>query len=64
MNIYIESHPRQNRWWVHLDVWRVSFQSLEEATTFVDRLHARVNAPHSLTMLAERAQVVGKSTLR
>lgn len=52
MNIYIENHPRQDRWWVHLDVWMVSFSTLDDATAFVDRLNARINAPHSLAMLA------------
>ncbi|MNE23019.1 hypothetical protein D3C81_1100070 [compost metagenome] len=52
MNVYIEQHPRQARWWVHLDVWEVSFRSLDEATAFVDRLNTRLNAPHSLSMLA------------
>ncbi|PSS58711.1 hypothetical protein C6382_05095 [Pseudomonas sp. BBP2017] len=52
MNVYIERHPRLDRWWVHLDVWEVSFRSLDEATDFVDRLNTRLNAPHSLSMLA------------
>ncbi|PWB34141.1 hypothetical protein DCO48_07530 [Pseudomonas sp. SDI] len=52
MNIFIEQHLRQGRWWIHLDAWEVSFRSLDEATAFVDRLNARLNAPHSLTMLA------------
>lgn len=60
MNIYIENHPRQNRWWVHLDVWMVSFCSIDEATTFVDRLNSRLNAPHSLAMIANYPLVPGK----
>lgn len=52
MNVFIEQHPRQDRWWVHLDVWEVSFRSLDEATAFVDRLNARLNAPHSFAKLA------------
>lgn len=52
MNVFIEQHPRQDRWWVHLDAWEVSFRSIDEATVFVDRLNARLSAPHSFAMLA------------
>ncbi|NUT83154.1 MULTISPECIES: hypothetical protein [Pseudomonas] len=48
MNIYIEKDPAQNRWWVHMDLWAVSFHSREGAVSFVERLNARINAPHSL----------------
>ncbi|MCO7565592.1 hypothetical protein NJI34_25930 [Pseudomonas sp. S 311-6] len=52
MNVYIEKHPRQGRWWVHMDLWRVAFNSHEEARQFVERLNSRLNAPHSLAMIA------------
>lgn len=54
MNVYIEDHSRQDRWWVHLDVWMVSFRSLEEATDFVDRLNARLSAPHSFALIQDK----------
>ncbi len=60
MNVYIENNPRQNRWWVHLDIWMVSFRSIDEATAFVDRLNTRLNAPHSLAMIASYPLVPGK----
>ncbi|MFK8329874.1 hypothetical protein M2D63_007665 [Pseudomonas sp. BJa5] len=56
MNVYIEDHPRQDRWWVHLDVWMVSFRSLDEASAFVDRLNARISAPHSFAPMQDRTR--------
>lgn len=52
MNIHIEQDPIQQRWWVHMDLWAASFRSLAEAQRFVERLTTRINAPHSLTMIA------------
>ncbi|MDT8921302.1 MULTISPECIES: hypothetical protein [Pseudomonas] len=53
MNIYVETSPEQNRWWVRMDDCRVSFTTPDEAQAFVDRLNARLNAPHSRDMLAD-----------
>lgn len=53
MNIYVECNTEQNRWWVRMDDWRVSFNTAAEAQQFVERLNARLNAPHSLDMLAD-----------
>ncbi|EJT85795.1 hypothetical protein PPS11_03880 [Pseudomonas putida S11] len=53
MNIYVENSPQQNRWWVRMDDCRVSFNTSAEAQAFVDRLNARLNAPHSRDMLAD-----------
>ncbi|MDZ3991864.1 hypothetical protein [Pseudomonas sp. Teo4] len=52
MNVYVEKKDGENRWWVHMDAWYVSFNTCSEAEHFVDRLNARLNAPHSLEMLA------------
>jgi hypothetical protein len=52
MNIRIEKDPVLNRWWVHMDLWAASFRSLGEAQLFVERLNVRINAPHSLSMIA------------
>ncbi|WP_420231446.1 hypothetical protein ACN079_19550 [Pseudomonas sp. ABY48] len=54
MNIYIEKDPAQNCWWVHMDLWAASFHSREGAVSFVERLNARINAPHSLTLEVQR----------
>lgn len=54
MNIRIEKDPVLNRWWVHMDLWAASFRSLDEAQSFVQRLNARISAPHSLSMLSDR----------
>jgi hypothetical protein len=32
----------------------VSFRSLEEATDFVDRLNARLSAPHSFALIQDK----------
>ncbi|WP_063914722.1 hypothetical protein [Pseudomonas sp. p21] len=53
MNIYVEDNPEQNRWWVRMDDCRVSFNTSIEAQAFVERLNARLNAPHTLDMLAD-----------
>lgn len=53
MNIYVEKNPEQNRWWVRMDDCRVSFNTSAEAQAFVERLNARLNAPHSRDMLAD-----------
>ncbi|WP_144173144.1 hypothetical protein [Pseudomonas sp. Kh13] len=53
MNIYVEKNPEQNRWWIRMDDCRVSFTTCAEAQAFVERLSARLNAPHSLDMLAD-----------
>lgn len=45
MNIEIERNTEQNRWWVRMDDWRVSFNTAVEAEQFVERLNARLNAP-------------------
>ncbi|MFJ4444667.1 hypothetical protein ACIPZ8_21575 [Pseudomonas sp. NPDC089422] len=53
MNVYVENNTEQNRCWVRMDDWRVSFGTAAEARQFVERLNARLNAPHSLDMLAD-----------
>ncbi|UVL17254.1 MULTISPECIES: hypothetical protein [unclassified Pseudomonas] len=53
MNIYIEHNTERNRCWVRMDDWRVGFSTAAEAEQFVERLNARLNAPHSLDMLAD-----------
>ncbi|MCE1117784.1 MULTISPECIES: hypothetical protein [Pseudomonas] len=55
MNIHVECNTEQNRWWVRMDDWRVGFNTAAEAEQFVERLNARLNAPHSLAMLADRS---------
>ncbi|WGV20696.1 hypothetical protein QIY50_26255 [Pseudomonas putida] len=52
MNVYVEKNTEHNRWWVRLDDCRVSFTSSAEAEQFVERLLARLNAPHSFDKLA------------
>ncbi|CAI8943974.1 hypothetical protein [Pseudomonas soli] len=52
MNVYVENHTEHNRCWIRMDDWRVSFNTAVEAQQFVARLNARLNAPHSLDMLA------------
>ncbi|UBM27437.1 hypothetical protein K8374_10970 [Pseudomonas sp. p1(2021b)] len=54
MNVYVEKNTEQDRWWVRLDDCRVSFNTCAEAEQFVERLTSRLNAPHSLDMLANR----------
>lgn len=53
MNVYIEVNADQHRWCVHMDQWHVGFRTPDEAEQFVERLTARLNAPHSLDMLAD-----------
>ncbi|QJQ18392.1 hypothetical protein HG549_11485 [Pseudomonas sp. SK] len=52
MNVYVENSTEQNRWWVRMDDCRISFRTAAEAEQFVERLTSRLNAPHSLDMLA------------
>ncbi|MFJ4113259.1 hypothetical protein [Pseudomonas sp. NPDC089758] len=52
MNVYVEKSANDNRWWVHMDEWRVSFRTPIEAEQFVGVLTARLNAPHSLSKIA------------
>ncbi|EKT4483718.1 hypothetical protein [Pseudomonas putida] len=52
MNVYVEKSANENRWWVHMDDWRVSFPTPAEAKQFVGVLTARLNAPHSLNTIA------------
>lgn len=59
MNIYVEKHTEHNRWWVRMDDWRVSFNSSTEAEQFVERLNARLDAPHSPDMLAHSTTRTG-----
>ncbi|MES3707241.1 hypothetical protein A3L25_015685 [Pseudomonas putida] len=53
MNVYLENNTEQNRWWVRMDDWRVGFNTAAEAGQFVQRLNARLNAPHSRDMLLD-----------
>ncbi|WP_248920078.1 hypothetical protein [Pseudomonas entomophila] len=67
MNIEIERNTEQNRWWVRMDDWRVSFNTAVEAEQFVERLNARLNAPHSRDMLSDwspRPGVTARTDLR
>jgi len=63
MNVYVVSNIEQNRWWVHMDQWRVNFHTSCEADRFAERLNARLNAPHSLDVItgysAEHGRVAG-----
>lgn len=59
MNIYVECNTEQNRWWVRMDDWQVSFNTAAEAQQFVERLNARLNAPHSPDMLADWSPHLG-----
>ncbi|WP_085583231.1 MULTISPECIES: hypothetical protein [unclassified Pseudomonas] len=52
MKVYVEKNTEQNGWWVRLDDWRVRFNTAAEAESFVERLTARLDAPHSRDMLA------------
>lgn len=52
MNVYIEENAAQYRWCVHMDQWHVDFKTPDEAVQFAERLTSRLNAPHSLAMLA------------
>ncbi|MDR6712473.1 hypothetical protein J2W83_002074 [Pseudomonas hunanensis] len=51
MNVYVEKSANDNRWWVHMDEWRVSFRTPTEAKQFVGILTGRLNAPHSLNKI-------------
>ncbi|MFB1630139.1 hypothetical protein [Pseudomonas sp. AP-1] len=53
MDVYVVNNIEQNRWWVHMDQWRVSFNTSSEAQRFVERLTARLNSPHSLILIAD-----------
>ncbi|MEN5236161.1 hypothetical protein ACIPM0_09360 [Pseudomonas sichuanensis] len=53
MNIHVEYNTEQNRCWVRMDDWRVGFNTAAEAEQFVERLNARLNAPHSWGMLSD-----------
>ncbi|QVM94098.1 hypothetical protein JYG34_13120 [Pseudomonas entomophila] len=59
MNVYVERNTELKRWWVHMDDWRVGFNTAAEAEQFVERLTSRLNAPHSLDMLADGAPRTG-----
>lgn len=59
MNVYVEQDTEQKRWWVHMDDWRASFSTCAEAHAFMERLTARLNAPHSLDLLAHSSLRTG-----
>ena len=46
MNIKITERQAPHGWVVHLDDWEVSFKHQQTAQDFVDRLQARIDAPH------------------
>jgi len=52
MKVCVENDTEQQRWWVCIDDCRVSFRTAAEAEQFAERLTTRLNAPHSLDMLA------------
>lgn len=58
MNVYVVKNIEQNCWWVHMDQWQVSFNTPNEAEHFFERLTARLNAPHSLDMIADHSAAV------
>ncbi|WP_410481960.1 hypothetical protein ACJ70E_12390 [Pseudomonas plecoglossicida] len=64
MNVYVEKHTEHDRWWVRMDEWRVSFSTAVEANQFVERLTTRLNAPHSLDMLADWSPRTGATGAR
>ncbi|PVZ42650.1 hypothetical protein [Pseudomonas sp. CC120222-01a] len=37
MNVFIEKNSEQDRWWVRMDDWRVSFNTAAEAEAHTDR---------------------------
>jgi hypothetical protein len=47
MNIEITKTRESHCWVVHLDDLAVNFNSLEQASTFVAQLKARIAAPHT-----------------
>jgi hypothetical protein len=53
MNIHVEKSSEPERWWVHMDDWRVGFSTAAEAEQFVERLTGRLEAPHSLDLLVD-----------
>ncbi|PZW79260.1 hypothetical protein DFS21_107160 [Pseudomonas sp. 2848] len=61
MNVYVVSNIEENRWWVHMDQWRVSFYTSGEADRFVERLNSRLNAPHSLDLITGCSAEEGRS---
>lgn len=71
MNIKITERQAPHGWVVHLDDWEVSFKHQQTAQDFVDRLQARIDAPHvwpatlGQTLLTEpvRARRVGVASL-
>ncbi|MBC7212646.1 MAG: hypothetical protein H5U33_21900, partial [Pseudomonas sp.] len=36
MNIHVEKSSEPERWWVHMDDWRVGFSTAAEAEQFVE----------------------------
>ncbi|AIL61724.1 hypothetical protein [Pseudomonas alkylphenolica] len=62
MNVYVEKNPKQDRWWVQMDEWRISFKTANEARQFVAKLTARINAPHSRDMIADHALLASPHT--
>ncbi|MFZ5933749.1 hypothetical protein BGP84_10705 [Pseudomonas putida] len=64
MNVFIEKNSEQDRWWVRMDDWRVSFNTAAEAEQFAERLTTRLNAPHSLDMLADWSPRTGVADAR
>lgn len=48
MSITIEKASMGTEWLVMLDSYPVSFRTELEATAFVEKLRARINAPHEL----------------
>lgn len=57
MKILIKKDPLQNRWWVHMDEWVAGFHSLQGAESFVERLNARIHAPHAPHMIGSYSQL-------
>lgn len=64
MKVYVEKYTEQDRWWVRMDDWRVSFSTAAEAEQFVDRLTTRLNAPHSPDLLADWSPRAGIADTR
>ncbi|NWB29644.1 hypothetical protein [Pseudomonas gingeri] len=59
MNIEITEGRAGHGWIVHMDDQAVNFNSLEQATAFVDQLKARIEAPHVWPVAAGREVCIG-----
>ncbi|WP_409318254.1 hypothetical protein [Pseudomonas sp. KCJK9016] len=64
MNIEIIERRSAPGWVVHMDRLQVNFNSLEQARAFVDRLQARINAPHPWPQPAARQKKVRTGAAR